>query len=79
VGKVVASSDIGWSTQVAPNLSSVDRVDGYSLLPNGCILATCLQLDNQIPLGQFARAFFMSLGCEILQKEKLVSWLLFKY
>jgi hypothetical protein len=54
---------------VVPNLSFVDQVDGYSLLPNGYILATSFQFDNQIPLGQFARAFFMSLGYEILQKK----------
>jgi hypothetical protein len=79
VGRVVASIDVGCSTQVVPNLSSVDQVDGYNLLPNGCILATCLQSDNQVPSSQFTRVFFKSPCYKILQKQKLASWLLFKY
>ncbi len=69
MGRVVASNDVGWSTQVVPNLSFVDWVDGYNILPNGYILATCLPFDNQIPSSQFARVFFMSLGYKILLKK----------
>jgi hypothetical protein len=44
-------------------------MDGYNLLPNGCILATCLQSNSQIPSSWFARAFFLLLGFEISPKE----------
>ncbi len=57
----------------------VDWVDGYSLLPNHCVLATCLQSNDQIPSSQFARAFFLSIGCEISQKIKMIIIILYHF